>query len=91
MIQLLVLKAKEVEEGLGSAEVPAIMWVLGVAVCHSVWEEAEALGFCLHISVQLVDLSCPVASGPPRKQHTGISPRSIFNQGDHKHHILSSE
>lgn len=29
-----------------------------------VWAEAEALGFCVHISVQLAHLSCPVAPSP---------------------------
>lgn len=92
MIQVLAQRAPEGDESPGLDEVPAIMWVLAVAV-HSLWvrEGAEALGFYLHILGELVDLSCPVGSNPPWKQHTGISLRSVFNQGDHKPHSLSSE
>ena len=54
-------------------------------------EEAEESDFCFYVSVQLVDLSCPVASSPSWKQHTGLSSRSLFIQGDHKYHSLSLE
>lgn len=66
-IQLLVLRAQGGDEGPRLDEVPAFMWVLTGCAPLGVREEAEALGFCLHISVQLVDLSCPVASNPPWK------------------------